>query len=146
MLFAISTDSKVTITPSICCLQFSKVILLSICQKKSQTSTIFLTLKILSRNVCILFAENTLASKNFQPELMNEKWNEKLRFCCERSYRSWLFFSNYRYLQADLETFDLRDLKSVFDVILIDPPLEEYQRRCPGRTFSWRPWEWDEVA
>eukprot|EP00794_Sanderia_malayensis_P016688 gene16688-18382_t len=49
------------------------------------------------------------------------------------------------YLQADLETFDLRELKSVFDVILIDPPLEEYQRRCPGRTFNWRPWEWDEI-
>ena len=55
-----------------------------------------------------------------------------------------LFF--FRYLQADLETYDLRDLKSVFDVIMIDPPLEEYQRRCPGRTFSWRPWEWDEVS
>ena len=38
------------------------------------------------------------------------------------------------------------DLKSVFDVILIDPPLEEYQRRCPGRTFNWRPWEWEEVS
>ena len=45
----------------------------------------------------------------------------------------------------DLETYDMRDLKSVFDVILIDPPLEEYQRRCPGRTFNWRPWDWDEV-
>ena len=51
-----------------------------------------------------------------------------------------------RYLQADLENYDLVDLKSVFDVILIDPPLQEYQRRCPGRTFNWRPWEWEEVS
>jgi len=49
------------------------------------------------------------------------------------------------YLQADLENYDLVDLKSVFDVILIDPPLQEYQRRCPGRTFNWRPWEWEEI-
>ena len=52
----------------------------------------------------------------------------------------------FRYLQADLENYDLVDLKSVFDVILIDPPLEEYQRRCPGRTFNWKPWEWEEVS
>lgn len=49
------------------------------------------------------------------------------------------------YLQCDLDTFDLVDLKYKFDVILIEPPLEEYQRRCPGLMFNWRPWQWDEI-
>ena len=51
----------------------------------------------------------------------------------------------YRYLQCDLENFDLTELQYHFDVCLIDPPLEEYQRRCPGLTFSWSPWRWDEI-
>jgi len=50
------------------------------------------------------------------------------------------------YLQCDLETFDLTELQYQFDVCMIDPPLEEYQRRCPGLTFNWSPWRWDEIV
>ena len=41
--------------------------------------------------------------------------------------------------------FDLDELECKFDVVYIDPPLEEYQRRASGTTFSWKPWTWDEV-
>lgn len=37
------------------------------------------------------------------------------------------------YLRTDLRTFDLLDLKSVFDVILVEPPLD-------------RSWSWEEVS
>ena len=50
-----------------------------------------------------------------------------------------------RYLQCNFETFDLRELECKFDVILVDPPLEEYQRRGSGISHNWRPWAWDEV-
>jgi hypothetical protein len=49
-----------------------------------------------------------------------------------------------RYLKCDLETFDLRDLESKFDVILIEPPLEEYQRML-GVTYD-KYWGWDMVT
>lgn len=49
------------------------------------------------------------------------------------------------YLKCDLDTFDLTELNYSFDAIIIDPPLEEYQRRCPGLMFNWRPWHWDEI-
>ena len=42
--------------------------------------------------------------------------------------------------------FDLDDLECKFDVVYIDPPLEEYQRRASGTTFNWKPWTWDEVS
>ena len=42
--------------------------------------------------------------------------------------------------------FDLDELECKFDVVYIDPPLEEYQRRASGTTFSWKPWTWDEVS
>lgn len=48
-----------------------------------------------------------------------------------------------RYLKCDLETFDLRDLHCKFDVILVEPPLEEYQR-TQGAVFD-KYWDWDEV-
>lgn len=48
-----------------------------------------------------------------------------------------------RYLTCDLETFDLRDLHGKFDVILMEPPLEEYQR-TQGAVFD-KYWNWDEV-
>ena len=51
-----------------------------------------------------------------------------------------------RYLQCDLDMFDLDDLECKFDVLYIDPPLEEYQRRAAGTTFNWKPWTWDEVS
>ena len=49
------------------------------------------------------------------------------------------------YLQTDVRSFDLSTLGVKFDVILLEPPLEEYQRRASGVTFSWTPWEWEEV-
>ena len=50
------------------------------------------------------------------------------------------------YLKGDLKTFDLSSLGSKFDVMLIEPPLEEYQRRASGINFTWMPWEWEEVS
>ncbi|CAG5132508.1 unnamed protein product [Candidula unifasciata] len=47
------------------------------------------------------------------------------------------------YLQADLEEFDLRQLNCKFDVILVEPPLEEYQR-TQGAVFD-KYWDWDEI-
>ncbi|KXJ18842.1 N6-adenosine-methyltransferase non-catalytic subunit [Exaiptasia diaphana] len=49
------------------------------------------------------------------------------------------------YLRADLMTYDVAELDCKFDVILIDPPLEEYQRRDAGVSFNWKPWSWDEI-
>ena len=49
------------------------------------------------------------------------------------------------YLQTDMKNFDFSDLGVKFDVILVEPPLEEYQRRASGVNFSWSPWEWEEV-
>lgn len=47
------------------------------------------------------------------------------------------------FLQADLKTFDLKTIGTKFDVILIEPPLEEYGRDASGseRVF----WNWDEI-
>lgn len=50
-----------------------------------------------------------------------------------------------RYLQADLENFDLQDLKCKFDVILLEPPLEEYYRES-GISHTERFWTWDDVS
>ncbi|CAH8619826.1 unnamed protein product [Dicrocoelium dendriticum] len=47
------------------------------------------------------------------------------------------------YLQADLKTFDLTKLKTKFDVVLIEPPLEEYHR-MNGALFD-QHWTWDEI-
>lgn len=52
----------------------------------------------------------------------------------------------FRYLDCDLHLFDLDELECKFDVVYIDPPLEEYQRRASGTTFNWKPWTWDEVC
>uniref|UniRef100_A0A8C5D2R7 N(6)-adenosine-methyltransferase non-catalytic subunit METTL14 n=1 Tax=Gouania willdenowi TaxID=441366 RepID=A0A8C5D2R7_GOUWI len=48
------------------------------------------------------------------------------------------------YLQADPEHFDLQDLKSKFDVILLEPPLEEYYRES-GISHPERFWNWDDI-
>jgi len=48
-------------------------------------------------------------------------------------------------LQADLEAFDIRELKSKFDVILLEPPLEEYYRET-GITANEKCWTWDDVG
>ncbi|GAB0098379.1 N6-adenosine-methyltransferase non-catalytic subunit [Sergentomyia squamirostris] len=51
------------------------------------------------------------------------------------------------YLHADMKTLDLKTLGPKFDVILIEPPLEEYARGGAGvaggasRTF----WSWEEI-
>ncbi|XP_037088121.1 N6-adenosine-methyltransferase non-catalytic subunit-like [Pollicipes pollicipes] len=47
------------------------------------------------------------------------------------------------YLKTDLLSFELRQLRSEFDVILVEPPLEEYQRTL-GVTNQ-RFWSWDEI-
>ena len=47
------------------------------------------------------------------------------------------------YLKTDLLSFELGQLRSEFDVILVEPPLEEYQRTL-GVTNE-RFWSWDEV-
>lgn len=56
-----------------------------------------------------------------------------------------LFVAGNRYLQADLEAFDVRELKSKFDVILLEPPLEEYYRET-GITANEKCWTWDDVS
>ncbi|XP_043825419.1 N6-adenosine-methyltransferase non-catalytic subunit isoform X2 [Dromiciops gliroides] len=48
------------------------------------------------------------------------------------------------YLQADLDAFDIRELKSKFDVILLEPPLEEYYRET-GITANEKCWTWDDI-
>ncbi|XP_048851715.1 N6-adenosine-methyltransferase non-catalytic subunit [Brienomyrus brachyistius] len=48
------------------------------------------------------------------------------------------------YLQADLEHFDLRELKCKFDVILLEPPLEEYYRES-GIIANEKFWTWDDI-
>ena len=48
------------------------------------------------------------------------------------------------YLKCDLETFDLKSLKPhQFDVILIEPPLEEYARTCGVTNVKF--WDWDKI-
>ncbi|XP_060078609.1 N6-adenosine-methyltransferase non-catalytic subunit-like [Ylistrum balloti] len=47
------------------------------------------------------------------------------------------------YLQCDLDHFDLGSLGCKFDVILVEPPLEEYQR-SNGAVYD-RFWSWDEI-
>lgn len=47
------------------------------------------------------------------------------------------------YLKADLRLFDLATLDCQFDVILVEPPLEEYQRACGVTNLDF--WSWDEI-
>lgn len=47
------------------------------------------------------------------------------------------------YLKTDLLNFNLKELNSKFDVILIEPPLEEYQRTCGATNVQL--WNWDQV-
>ncbi|XP_011369084.1 N6-adenosine-methyltransferase non-catalytic subunit [Pteropus vampyrus] len=49
------------------------------------------------------------------------------------------------YLQADIEAFDIRELTPKFDVILLEPPLEEYYRET-GITANEKCWTWDDVC
>jgi hypothetical protein len=47
------------------------------------------------------------------------------------------------YLKCDLETFDLKSLDTKFDVILIEPPLEEYARSHGVTNVKF--WDWDKI-
>ncbi|KAK2726365.1 N6-adenosine-methyltransferase non-catalytic subunit-like [Artemia franciscana] len=47
------------------------------------------------------------------------------------------------YLKCDLRTYDLKRLGSKFDVILIEPPLEEYQRSRGVTNIDF--WNWDQI-
>lgn len=49
-----------------------------------------------------------------------------------------------RYLQADIEALDIRELTPKFDVILLEPPLEEYYRET-GIAANEKCWTWDDV-
>jgi len=44
-----------------------------------------------------------------------------------------------------MDDYNLSDLGQRFDVIYIDAPLEEYQRRVSGITFPSKPWGFEEV-
>lgn len=61
---------------------------------------------------------------------------------CSKSLLTLL--SSRRYLQADIEAFDIRELTPKFDVILLEPPLEEYYRET-GITANEKCWTWDDV-
>nr|CAG4650199.1 EOG090X07CF [Sida crystallina] len=47
------------------------------------------------------------------------------------------------YLKSDLKSFSLKDLGCKFDVILIEPPLEEYQRSLGVTNMDF--WSWDQI-
>ena len=47
------------------------------------------------------------------------------------------------YLRTDLHSFDLNNLPVKFDVILVDPPLEEYQHTY-GVT-NLQAWDWQQI-
>eukprot|EP00730_Choanoeca_flexa_P007724 TRINITY_DN12383_c0_g1_i8.p1 TRINITY_DN12383_c0_g1~~TRINITY_DN12383_c0_g1_i8.p1 ORF type:complete len:420 (+),score=104.78 TRINITY_DN12383_c0_g1_i8:188-1447(+) len=49
------------------------------------------------------------------------------------------------YHNVDLRTFDFKTLPMRFDVIYIDPPLPEYQRRAPGAKLLYDPWTWQQI-
>ena len=56
-----------------------------------------------------------------------------------------LCLSLHRYLKCDLLTYNLNELKTKFDVIYIDPPLEEYTRRYCGYEFTQQMWDFEDV-
>ena len=47
------------------------------------------------------------------------------------------------YLKSDLKSTSLNDFGCKFDVILIEPPLEEYQRSLGVTNVDF--WTWDQV-
>jgi len=47
------------------------------------------------------------------------------------------------YLKCDLNAFNMKDLGCKFDVILIEPPLEEYQRSLGVTNVDF--WSWDQI-
>uniref|UniRef100_U5EWJ3 N(6)-adenosine-methyltransferase non-catalytic subunit METTL14 n=1 Tax=Corethrella appendiculata TaxID=1370023 RepID=U5EWJ3_9DIPT len=49
------------------------------------------------------------------------------------------------YLQCDLKTFDMKSLGTKFDVILIEPPLEEYANKSAAGGAPRNFWSWEEI-
>lgn len=47
------------------------------------------------------------------------------------------------YLRCDLSNFDFKELGTKFDVVLIEPPLEEYQRSLGVTNMEF--WNWDQI-
>ena len=47
------------------------------------------------------------------------------------------------FLRCDLENFDLKSIGQQFDVILIEPPLEEYARSYGVTNTKF--WEWEKI-
>ncbi|XP_039287224.1 N6-adenosine-methyltransferase non-catalytic subunit isoform X2 [Nilaparvata lugens] len=47
------------------------------------------------------------------------------------------------FLKCDLQNFNLKDLNNQFDVILVEPPLEEYQRTMGVTNMQF--WSWDQI-
>lgn len=45
------------------------------------------------------------------------------------------------YLKSDLRNFNLKDIGSKFDVILVEPPLEEYQRSLGVTNVDFLSWD-----
>jgi len=48
------------------------------------------------------------------------------------------------YIKCDLKTFDLSKLGTKFDIILVDPPWEEYSRRAPDKKREF--WSFEEIG
>ena len=51
--------------------------------------------------------------------------------------------NNILSLRCDLENFDLKSIGQQFDVILIEPPLEEYARSYGVTNTKF--WEWEKI-
>lgn len=47
------------------------------------------------------------------------------------------------FLKCDLQNFNFKDLNNKFDVILVEPPLEEYQRTMGVTNTQF--WSWEKV-
>lgn len=47
------------------------------------------------------------------------------------------------YLKTNLTKYNMKELNCKFDVILIEPPLEEYQRTCGATNFEL--WNWEQI-
>lgn len=47
------------------------------------------------------------------------------------------------YLKCDLMNYDFKNLNCKFDVILIEPPLDEYQRTMGVTNMQF--WSWDQI-
>lgn len=48
------------------------------------------------------------------------------------------------FLNCNLSTYNLKNLKVEFDVILVEPPLEEYQHMLPVTRTNY--WNWKQVG